>query len=275
MDTSNRLLLQFSGFLNTSPVFSEQKVFKLFPFLKSKNIQITTVLPYLPKNLVLGKRVEIFFKSFIENHNDYKTLKANLQIIEEKITIGELDFLLQETHNNQYIHVELVYKFYLYNPEIDEEIHRWIGPNRRDTLFHKIKKLNEKQLPLLYNDTTEKVLKELQLVAKNFQQQVCFLGQLFVPFALYGNKFPEINNQCIVGYWLRLKAFKENHQKEDTYYIPEKEDWLIDPANNEVWFSFETVFAKIEQSLSQNKSPLCWQKTADNTFEKLFVVWWH
>ena len=35
---------------------------------------------------------------------------------------------------DKYIHIEMQYKFYLYDESFENEIDRYIGPNRNDTL---------------------------------------------------------------------------------------------------------------------------------------------
>ncbi len=275
MDSQNQLIKQYRGFLDTPSLFEEIENFKLYSLSKNNTEDFNKLkLKSIPENLVLGKRVELFFQEAVENSKNSNILAANLQIIENKVTLGELDFLIKDTLHNQFIHVELVYKFYLYDPEIVEELQRWIGPNRRDTLLYKVEKLQKKQLPLLQNKATQHYLKELELTSNEFIQQVCFLGKLYVPLSLYGSDFPEINNNCIVGFWLNLGDFKNNHEQNDVYCLPKKENWLIHPENNDLWISIEESIALIEESLQSKKSLLCWKKTPTNKFEQFFIVWW-
>ncbi len=62
------------------------------------------------------------------------------------------------------------------------------------------------------------------------------------------------------------------HQYE--YFIPEKQDWLVEPKNGEVWFSFEIVLQSILLHFKDCKNPLVWIKKSDTEFEKCFVVDW-
>ena len=62
-----------------------------------------------------------------------------VKIIVDKITIGEIDCLIE--YLNKYIHLEIVYKFYLYDEHINTgELDHWIGPNRKDSLVFKLNK---------------------------------------------------------------------------------------------------------------------------------------
>ena len=66
----------------------------------------------------------------------------NYQIQNKKTTVGELDFILQKNHSP--IHLEVIYKFYLYDDTFgNSEIEHWIGPNRNDNLVKKLTKLKE------------------------------------------------------------------------------------------------------------------------------------
>jgi hypothetical protein len=65
-------------------------------------------------------------------------LYENIQVIEDKKTIGEIDFIIEDKNTKQVIHMELAYKFYLFDPSISSEpINNWIGPNRDDSLQEK------------------------------------------------------------------------------------------------------------------------------------------
>lgn len=275
MDSKKQLIKQYKGFLNTPSLFEKNENFEMFSFsIKNDKDFNELELTPIPENLVLGKRVELFFKDTIENSLNHSILAANLQVIENKVTLGELDFLIKDTLNNELLHIELVYKFYVYDPKIDDELQRWIGPNRRDTLFYKIKKLQNKQLPLLHHNTAQQHLKELNLTGKEITQQVCFLGKLYVPVNLYGSHFPKINNECIVGFWLTLETFIKRHQVNEIYCLPKKENWLIHPEDNDEWIYFEDSVMLIKNTLKNKRSLLCWKKTTLNDFEQFFIVFW-
>ncbi len=272
MDSQNQLAKQFKGFINTPSLFKKLENFELFLFAdeQSEDLEISIT----PEKLVLGKRVELFFRDYTKNSRRYSILAANLQVIANKVTLGELDFLIKDKFEDQNIHIELVYKFYLYDPVLNGNLQRWIGPNRRDTLMCKINKLQKNQLPLLHNKATQPYLNELNLSSKEFIQQVCFLGKLYVPVNLYGTHFPKINNNCIVGFWLTLETLLSRHQGNELYCLPKKENWLIQPENSNVWISLDESLYKINASLNNKKSILCWKKTSLGGFEQFFIVWW-
>lgn len=69
----------------------------------------------LPKNIKLGHLVENIVAKLITLSSNYKILYKNIQIFEDKISIGELDFIIEDMVSKQVIHVELAYRFYLFD----------------------------------------------------------------------------------------------------------------------------------------------------------------
>lgn len=274
----DNLLRQLKAFKDTPPLWIGKGIGDLVQFDASK-------VDY-PKNLrdsevqsassiyVLGKRLEKFFEFGIQHSKKLELLAANLQVSREKITLGELDFIVQEKAVNTPIHIELVYKFYLYDPSMSKEIERWIGPNRTDSLLKKIDKLTGKQLPLLYHAQTLEYLKKLHINVEEVEQQVCFKAQLFVPKFIKKNKYHQINEQCIAGYWITIDEFNGAEYKDSEYFIPPKQDWPIRPIVTSKWCSQEAIINQLEHLHCRKRSPLVWRKNSFGAFERFFVVWW-
>lgn len=274
----NRIEKQFEGFLATPPLwettFQEIFQFELPEVQTSLNHSVAKDLPSLATNFVMGKRVERFLEWVVQNNPNYELLAENIQISRNKITLGELDFLLKDLRTKQILHIEMVYKFYVYDPTFSSEIQRWIGPNRRDSLLQKIDKLKEKQFPLLFNNETKNLLDSLEIVAESIQQQACFKANLFIPRQLQNVNFPLINNKCIAGTWLKFKDFNSFEYKHFRYYAPKKQDWPVLPKHGETWFKHSEIIEEIETHIKRKKAPLIWMKKPGNRFERLFVVWW-
>src|SRR5690606_12766576 len=135
--------LHFQGFLDTPPLWFKNELFNLqqFEFPQASLLSKETILagsPSLLTNFVLGKRSESFFELALTHSEGFQVIAQNIQIQREKITLGEIDFLIEDCTGNRQFHVELVCKFYLYDPSLDRELDRWIGPNRKDSLLQKI-----------------------------------------------------------------------------------------------------------------------------------------
>lgn len=233
-------------------------------------------LNYIPetnhKKLRLGKWIEIFTAFQLQQIEGIKIIAENLQIKNNKQTIGEIDVLLLQ--QEQSIHLEIAYKFYLYDDtmEYDHHLDYWIGPNRTDSLTLKLKKLTNKQLPLLLQPETQPALNRLGLNSNDIKQFVNFKAQLFVPYHKRTIDFKALNKDCTQGFYIhfnQIEILKNYH-----FYIPIKLDWLVEPQLNVKWLNFNDTVIAIRMFMDKKQSPLCWLKDENNQLTKCFVTWW-
>lgn len=271
-----RLQEQFTGFIRTPQLWTKNGIFEydLFEFPQEIPADIASEAIEPPSTGVLGKRMEQFFKLYVERFSEEEVLAHNEQIFQEKQTVGELDFLLKHRRTGSITHVELVYKFYLYDPEITSEELRWIGPNRKDKLAKKLERLRQQQFPLLHHTSTEKLLERLGLSSTTIFQKLCFKASLFVPLEMESQKFRSINPAAIQGFWIRSAEFTTARFGDALFYSPQKQDWPILPGENVSWVSFSAIREEIEVMLQKKRSPLVWMKTTGGNFQRFFVVWW-
>ncbi|MFO7720908.1 MAG: DUF1853 family protein [Gillisia sp.] len=275
----NRLTRQLQGFVKTPPLWKNQDFFGLqqfeFPeFSLPEAIDLQKALPELETNYVLGKRMERFFEFLLKNSRNIKVLKSNIQIQQKKITLGELDFLAEDIILDQKHHIELVYKFYVYDPSFENELDRWIGPNRKDSLLQKIEKLKQRQFPILFKPETIKALSLLDLKAEEFAQSVCFKASLFIPKGMEYTHSMQLNKKCISGFWLHFEAFTAEEYSGYNYYIPIKQDWPVHPEFSEKWVSYAAIKEEILFQHQKKRSPLVWIRKNSREFERMFIVWW-
>jgi len=270
----NNLKRQFDGFINTSSLFSELNGLKQFELdkVEIKNFDFTKL--DITQKLTLGKRVERFFEFYINQSKNYELIKSNIQIIKNKHTLGELDFIIYDKREDKYIHIEHIYKFYLYDDTFTNEIDRYIGPNKNDTLVKKIDKLQTKQLPLLYKNETKAYLDDLD--TNSFEQRVCFKGNIYLPLHLVNKNIPIVNDACVRGFYLNKEEFiTQKRFREFEYFVPDRFDWICDPKLNETWVSFDEVLNQIELFLTNEKSSLVWLRDKEqNTTQSFFITWW-
>jgi len=268
MDTVT-LQRNFDGYVNTPILWCDAPVYGLKPYVLGSYPIEHHIIP-TGKNLRLGKLVEQFVFHQMAADPSCTILAENIQIQDDKLTIGELDALLMTDAGP--VHLEIIYKFYLYAPdEGDSELAHWIGPNRKDALVQKLTKLKEKQLPLLYHPKTQPLLKKLGLIASDIQQQVLFKAQLFLPLHFKGDAFSQLNLECVNGFYSTSADLAQF--KADQFYIPSKLDWIMDPDDTVTWLDYEDFMVEVMVWLHEHRSPLCWLKTGTN-FKKFFVVWW-
>lgn len=276
---NDTIINQLKGFLNTPPLWKNRDLcdleqFELPEYNKFSDLDPIVAMPTLLTNFVLGKRVETFFELVIRQSENYKIIAGNLQVHKNKITVGEIDFLVHDLQQKKDLHIEVVYKFYVYDPDLSEEINRWIGPNRKDSLPQKIQKLKKNQLPLLFKPETKKLLSTFNLQPEDMEQRVCYKANLFVPKELLGKKFPYVNNKCITGYWIHYQDFDRETYGQHEFYAPKKPDWPIHPGAQEDWKNFSQIKVEILDLFQKKKSPLIWMKKGEDQYERFFVVWW-
>jgi len=268
MNTSkNNIQAQYNGFIKT-PLLWKNNVLGMKQLKLSTKV-MTVFNEIIPNNLRLGKRVERFVSHQLKQHTEIDILIENIQIQNEKITVGELDCILK--YDNNPIHLEIVYKFYLYDEQVGTtELDHWIGPNRKDSLISKLSKLKEKQIPLLYHSLTKPILDALNLKVENLQQYVCFKAQLFVPY-LKEVEFTLLNKKCVNGFYIPISEI--NQFTDCKFYIPSKINWLLEVHTQVKWLSYSLFSKEVQQIINQKTTPLCWIKFPNGTLQKFFVVW--
>ena len=260
---------RFEGFLNTPVLWKDSEVCSLTQFKIEQ--ELLSFNQVIDSNQRLGKYVERFVSFQLSRNSTIKIISENIQISKDKITLGELDCILIK--NKKPIHLEIVYKFYLYDSSIgNESLHHWIGPNRKDSLREKLDKLQQKQLPLLYSKECLEYLQSIDLNAKDIEQQVYFKAQLFVPFRMNTAIESSINKDCIVGYY--FKPHELVQFKGAKFYIPTKKDWLMIPHTNVDWTAYERYLEESKNYLNRQFSPMCWMKTTTGELKKFFLIWW-
>lgn len=267
---SKNIQLQYEGYLNTPHLWDSNIIYGIEQ-LKLPKLSINSFNSKDILNVRLGKRVEQFVFNQLEQHSKIKILKTNVQIQNGTITVGEIDCLLINNHTP--VHLEIIYKFYLYDPSVgNDELDHWIGPNRKDSLVSKLTKLKDKQLPILFNSHTKKIFKNLKYKADNFQQKVLFKAQLFVPLNLQNNSFDEINNHCIYGFYIHCNQLEQFDNCK--FHIPSKINWLLEVKTQTNWINHKAFKLQIEKYMELKTAPLCWLKQPNGSLHKFFTVWW-
>ena len=225
----------------------------------------------LPTNLRLGHLVEAVVSRLIKLSTNFTVLYENVQFLEHKKTIGEIDFLIAENNTNQLVHMELAYKFYLFDPDISSEtLNNWIGPNRNDTLKKKLDKVKNKQFPLLFHESAKS--KFCDIDTSKVSQKLCLLVSLFIPHGFNAN-FDSNYQEAIKGYYLDLDTFISLDHSNKRYYLPPKREWGINPSENASWSELKAIDDQLSDSINQKQALLCWQKF-DDSYASFFIVWW-
>jgi len=226
------------------------------------------------RKLRLGQLAEQFVFNQIESATNLELLAENIQIQNQRLTVGELDAIIKM--NSKPLHLEIVYKFFLYDDTVSHYgLDNWIGPNRRDSLVEKLDKLSEKQLPLLYSEFTTPYLKTLQLDIEEIKQQVIFKAQLFTPHEKKID-FKHLSPEAQYGSYYRLLELEKLQSRcpGSKFFIPSKIDWFLKPEVQVEWLNFNRFYRKALTFLAEKRAFMFWMKRANGQLSKDFLVWW-
>jgi len=273
----NEIKQQYNGFFKTPQLFKKQSIspypnfeFNEFPF--PSEVQI--LQKELKNLLYVGKRMEIFFKNGIENHTNYNLLLHSLQLINNnKKTLGEIDFLIEETSNNKLFHIELVFKFYIFDPDYSlNTLKCFMGPKRKDFLHKKLDKLHTHQFPILFSETSKNTFKKHDIKTENIEQKLCFKAQVYLPYAIQVNLPDYINPSTVAGYWLPFSSFNQLSTTSN-YLIPNKQNWMVKPELSDASsMDFYSCKKAIEKALNDGHAPMLWEKTQEGKMNSYFII---
>lgn len=201
----------------------------------------------------MGIYAELLMHYFLENYEKTTLLLANYQLIENKVTIGEIDFIF--SWQDQIIHIEMAVKFYLCHQN-SNEFKDWIGPSGNDNLHKKLKKVKEHQLQLTLSTQFQK---ESSIKPKPY----FFLRGMFFNQEdhLPNWKNKALNNRS----YIFLSEFLENNNYDD-FYLLKRPNWMsalyqvnkeMDKVNSEA----ESILELIDRF----KSLHLWEKNKKTT----------
>lgn len=198
----------------------------------------------------LGFYFERLWSYWLLHNGRYEMLAHNLQIMQDRHTLGELDFIVHDTQADQIEHWELAVKFYLGIPPLQEAQH-WFGANTHDRLDLKYCHLVDKQLTL-----SETLPGRSTCLAQGWnvsQRRLISKGRLYYPYTETPTMSCEIPH-CIdpaheKGYWLTHGTFLQlaTTLPNAGYHWLERTEWLVhrDMAEN----PFTDIKIKLERQL--------------------------
>lgn len=260
---------RFVGYLNT-PLLWKGLLFGIEQ-LELSSIPTPEYSGLAPKKVRLGFIAEHFTFDYWKQHPEVEIVCQNIQIEGNQQTIGEIDAVLRM--DSKLIHTEIAYKFYLYDPKHgNTEIEHWIGPNRKDTLKAKLERLKEHQLQMIHLPETRLALSEFIDDKEEVNSKVWLKGQLFIP---YREKFEGtlLNSECVSGYYLQFEEMEQFSNAK--FFLPEKQDWFVQPHENVEWLNLQKIHELIHPILKRHFSPMLWKKEANGELSKVFIVWWN
>lgn len=176
----------------------------------------------------LGHYYEDLVSDYLTSTRHITDIKRNIQVFDEKRTVGEYDFIV--THqDNQTTHLECAIKFYLCTGD-GSELSQYVGPNRKDRLDKKWHALTERQIQLSDTAAGKQALTKLGLHSQP-NKQILIQGMLFYP---YLQPVPtafaaDINPKHLKGWWIKQKDYSAlvTGNNALALIVREKPDWLV------------------------------------------------
>lgn len=217
------------------------------------------------KRPILGAYFETLVAFGMEHQPESTILATNLQVREDKLTIGEFDFILHTPSSPS--HVEVAVKFYL-QTHSSSEWHHWIGPRAHDRLDNKMDKLLQHQLRLSTHPSGQKMLESIGI--DYVDPKLLFKGYFFYPYDQYisGQMVAPLhaNPHHLKGWWCRINEIDKLKHYSCLWAIPNKLSWLS-PAcyqSSEQLMPYKVLANTLEYHFKGNDSALLLTALAPN-----------
>ena len=225
------------------------------------------------KNLkMLGTYFEALWEFFLEQHPDFELKYKNLQVFEERLTVGEFDFIFWDRRQNRYQHLEVAVKYYLgviNESQCKQEVNncslmsQWIGPGTRDRLDLKYQKLIQKQSQLGYTDAGRQLLANKGI--DEIESQINLLGYLFYPLDLSIGAPENADPNHLDGFWIRLSRLDELAKISGLWAIVDKPHWLAPvQESKEKLLSYKKLENFVHSHFDKFQRPLLIAKFTQN-----------
>jgi hypothetical protein len=203
----------------------------------------------------LGEYFEILVRTWLDEVPPARVIAAGLQVYESARTVGEFDLVFRR--DRHVCHWELAVKFYLGHPGPDGEDF-WYGPNPRDRLDKKWRKMLDKQLALSKHPAGRRALQKLG-VGERVEPAAFVRGYFFEPLepefevALH----PDANAYAPRGWWLHHRKLSEYRDVLEPdgpleWMTLSKLRWLSPAALTER--DRHSTFEQLVESLPTNRS---------------------
>ena len=205
----------------------------------------------------LGMRFEALIAFWLDISPNYTRLAQNIQVIENKQTFGEIDFVIRDNKRNKVIHLEVAVKFYLGIAPLKDP-YRWFGTNTNDQLGRKLDHLknHQTQLSIHYKDYLEK-----RLNIRIDKRQCIIKGRLFYPEK--DNTPPQgISENHLTGRWTQENIPVGKAGSSNAFIPITKKDWLAS-MSKETIIKHEAVTI-----LADIGKPLCYVQIDQETMKE-------
>lgn len=172
----------------------------------------------IDNQFILGKYFEKLIQFIFEYFDGFKLITNGLQVIRNKRTIGEIDFIFKNLKDNRATHLEVAVKYYMgYKSSAKHTM--WIGPNGMDNLAGKIQKFTTQLSMAMFAEE----LSDLNLAS--IDKKVMLKGYFFKH--INSEQMPHFcNPDALFGQWLYISELDKVISPNINYMIVPKRLWL-------------------------------------------------
>lgn len=244
--------------------FGPDEIIKFWPDFQTLAISNETVNSFgendKHKDFRLGIQFEKLLAFWIKQQSQTQLLAHNFIIMDNKRTVGAIDFLIYHPDKPFILHWEVACKFYLGISTMHPTM-TWIGPELKDSLNRKMNHMQNHQMPMGQNDLIKK-----HLLSKGFSLPVrsvsTIWGRVFYPV----NQKRLDDNLCPnhhTGIWLTVEqALHENHKSRHAskWHLTEKNALLApgaSPSSQEILIANDQI-SRPSTAFRAHKSNLEW-----------------
>jgi hypothetical protein len=183
-----------------------------------------------PPRVPLGKRFERLLSFYFNHSPRFEMIWEGKQVVDDKTTLGEMDFLVADLKDEKVYHIEVACKFYL-SSNNRSDWNTFLGPNAKDCLADKMKKFH-RQFDLSYHPLVQEALKERDV--QHFESRLFLKGFIFHHFTLLQKARPHqwASDRYSSGWYCFVHELPSLLHDKAEWYILEKKNWLstIHPA---------------------------------------------
>ena len=228
------------------------------------------------ERLPMGKYFEQLLFYILERDERFEVLVKNHQVMRGIETIGEIDLILKDVVTGEIEHWEMALKYYLQTTASSDHSFM-VGPNVKDDLSKKMKKLTDHQLPLTMDLTTLGISHTQQI-----RDRLYLKGQFFYHFSYKTGCYIIPNGANPMherGWWCHLSEVEKCLDQNLTWIIIGKPEWIGHSplSENHKQLNYNDICDSLKQHFNLNDSArLCVGSTPMNGIWKeqvrVFVV---
>jgi len=203
---------------------------------------------------LLGKRFERFVEYWLTFSGKYEVLISNKPVSRNKITLGEIDYVIRDNFSGEVWHLEVASKYYLGHNN-SRLWSNWKGINAKDTLADKMTKF-QKQLAIFDREEGINLLNELKLV-RPFSL-VMMKGFFFYHWKqIKSAKSPELSlPNHNAGLFLKESEISDFFKGDNSWVLLSKHNWFAPyvAENSEELYSEISIQGVIRSVLMEYNS---------------------